>query len=398
MGKRILILCEAIAPPAYSPRIITMVHYLRTRGWHCEIVTEMNDDIPFLSNACKIHQMPTYRNLVADKLLGWKEKKLARYCIDHVDVSSFDLILCASYYYFPLQAAYRLAKRFNRPLVVDLRDIAEQWGSLDYYTRSLTGIDWIDNIAKRLYTRINMRQRNRVLRYAKAVTTVSVWHRDMLSAYNANTRLIYNGYDQHIFSPLAVKSTTFDISFIGKYYAHYQHCPQFLMEAVRQLVAEGKVSKKDVRIKFYTNKLGQKSFAQLATTYGVAKLVSVYDYIPRDQVVATMHKSSILMVMTLSHHKYNTHGMMGTKFYEILGIEKPCLCLNSDEECLAQAISDTHAGLAATNVEEVKAFVLEKYQEWKANGFTHQEVVNKEQFTRQRQTEQFEELFVECIQ
>ena len=130
----------------------------------------------------------------------------------------------------------------------------------------------------------------------------------------------------------------------------------------------------------------------------MAKLVSVYDYIPRDQVVVTMHKSSILMVMTLSHHKYNTHGMMGTKFYEILGIEKPCLCLNSDEECLAQAISDTHAGLAATNVEEVKAFVLEKYQEWKANGFTHQEVVNKEQFTRQRQTEQFEELFVECIQ
>ena len=397
MGKRILILCEAIAPPAYSPRIITMVNYLCTQGWHCEIVTEMNDDIPFLSNVCKIHQMPTYRHLVADKLLGYKEKRLARYCTQQVDVSSFDLILCASYYYFPLQAAYRLAKRFNLPLVVDLRDIAEQWGELDYYTRKLTGINFIDNIAKCLYTRINMRQRNRVLRYAKAVTTVSVWHREKLSTYNANTRLIYNGYDQYLFCPLDVKTTTFDISFIGKYYSHYQHCPQYLMEAIRQLVAEGKVSKKEVRIKFYTNKLGQKSFAELATTYNVAKLVSVYDYIPRDQVVATMHKSSILMVMTLSHQKYNTHGMMGTKFYEILGIEKPCLCLNSDEECLAQAIADTNAGLAATNVEEVKAFVLEKYQEWKKNGYTHQKVVNKEQFTRQRQAEQFEQLFIECI-
>jgi glycosyltransferase involved in cell wall biosynthesis len=242
-----------------------------------------------------------------------------------------------------------------------------------------------------------MRQRNRVLRYAKAVTTVSVWHREKLTTYNANTRLIYNGYDQYLFNPLDIRSATFDISFIGKYYSHYQYCPQYLMEAVRQLVAEGKVSKKDVRMKFYTNKLGQKSFAELATTYNVAKLVSVYDYIPRDQVVATMHKSSILMVMTLSHQKYNTHGMMGTKFYEILGIEKPCLCLNSDEECLAQAIADTNAGLAATNVEDVKAFVMEKYQEWKMNGYTHQKVVNKEQFTRQRQAEQFEQLFIECI-
>jgi gas vesicle protein len=71
--------------------------------------------------------------------------------------------------------------------------------------------------------------------------------------------------------------------------------------------------------------------------------------------------------------------------------------LNSDEECLAQAIADTNAGLAATNVEDVKDFVMEKYQEWKTNGYTHQKVVNKEQFTRQRQAEQFEQLFIECI-
>jgi hypothetical protein len=61
-------------------------------------------------------------------------------------------------------------------------------------------------------------------------------------------------------------------------------------------------------------------------------------------------------------------------------------------------ISETHAGLAATEVEQVKAFVMEKYQEWKKNGYTRQDVVNKEQFTRQRQAEEFEELFIECIQ
>jgi hypothetical protein len=88
---------------------------------------------------------------------------------------------------------------------------------------------------------------------------------------------------------------------------------------------------------------------------------------------------------------------MGTKFYEILGVEKPCLCLNSDEECLADAIENTHAGLAATKVEDVKAFILDKYQEWKENGYTHQAVIDKEQYTRQHEAKQFEQLFLQCI-
>jgi hypothetical protein len=104
-----------------------------------------------------------------------------------------------------------------------------------------------------------------------------------------------------------------------------------------------------------------------------------------------------MLVLTTPIKQYGTHGMMGTKFYEILGVEKPCLCLNSDEECLAEAIKNTHAGLAATHVEDVKAFILEKYQEWKAKGYTHQLVINKEQFTRQHEAEQFEQVFLQCI-
>ena len=49
------------------------------------------------------------------------------------------------------------------------------------------------------------------------------------------------------------------------------------------------------------------------------------------------------------------------------------------------------------SLEEVKAFVLEKYQEWKQNGFTHQQVVNKEQFTRQHEAAQFEQLFIDTL-
>lgn len=396
MSKRLLILCEAIAPPAYSPRIITLVEYLQAQGWHCEIATEMDNDRPFECN-CTIHQMPTYRHLVADKLFGAKENALYQYVQKQVNVASFDLILCASYYYFPLQAAMRLAKRYHLPLVVDLRDITEQWGRLDYYTRTFTGIKFIDQIAKRIYTTINTHTRNRVLRYASVVTTVSPWHQQVLSQYNPNTQMICNGFDTHMFYPKNVSSSTFDITFIGKYYSHYAQCPTLLFKALQQLLSTGSIKSHKVRVLFHTNDIGQQAFIKLAQQYNLEGMVKVEGYIPRSEIVAHMHQSSILMILTTSAKEYGTHGIMGTKFYEILGVEKPCLCLESDEECLADAIEKTNAGLAATNVEEVKAFVLEKYLEWEQNGFTHQPVLNKQQFTRQYESQQFEELFLACI-
>lgn len=398
MNRRILILCEAIAPPAYSPRIITLVEYLQHHGWHCEITTEIDNDQPFVSDICTIHQMPTYHHLIADKVFGAKEKAFFRYICEKVDVSSFDIIFCASYYYFPLQAAAKLAKKYHLPLVVDLRDIAEQWGELDYYTRSFSGISTIDTIVKKLYTAINMRQRNRALRDANAVTTVSPWHKQILSQYNSNAHLIYNGYDAKAFYPKTEKTTKFDISFIGKYYSHYQQCPIWLFEAVQSLLNEKQIHPEFVRIQFHTNAIGQHAFSELSKNYALGNMVQVADYIPRTQLLSKMHLSSILLILTIPARLNGTHGIMGTKFYEILGVEKPCLCLNSDEECLADAIHKTNAGLAATNVEEVKRFILDKYHEWQQNGYTHQEVINKEQFTRQHEAQQFEKLFLQCIQ
>lgn len=397
MKKRILILCEAIAPPAYSPRILTLVKWLQRNGWECEIITEMDDDHILEWDTCPIHYMKTYRNLVADKLFGAKEIALYNYACSVVDIASFDLIFCASYYYFPLQAARRLAKKYQIPLVIDLRDIAEQWGKLDYYTRSFTGIKSIDTIVKKIYTIINNHQRNRALHYATAVTTVSAWHQKVLSRWNKNTHLIYNGYDAETYYPSTKSSKTFNIVFIGKYYAHYERCPELLFAAIKNLIEANQIDHTLIKISFYTNSIGQQAFANLAKQYDIQHIVSVYDYIPKQETLRVMHDSSILMILTIPFYINNTYGIIGTKFYEILGMEKPCLCLQSDEESLAHIIEKTNAGLAATHVDEVKTFILEKYLEWTENGFTHQEVINKQQFTRQHAAQQFEQLFIETL-
>ena len=92
-------------------------------------------------------------------------------------------------------------------------------------------------------------------------------------------------------------------------------------------------------------------------------------------------------------------GMMTTKFYEALGCEKPVLCFPNDEGVLATTIKQTNAGIATDDKEAIKAFILDKYKEWKKNGFTHQTVNQdlKQQFTRLYQAKQFEKLILEAI-
>jgi len=62
---------------------------------------------------------------------------------------------------------------------------------------------------------------------------------------------------------------------------------------------------------------------------------------------------------------------------------------------LAEVIKQTNAGLAATTVEQVKQFILEKQAEWQKNGFTRQNVnlAEKAKFSRQTQAKQFVQIF-----
>ena len=125
----------------------------------------------------------------------------------------------------------------------------------------------------------------------------------------------------------------------------------------------------------------------------------LHSFVHITEIPQLLHQSSIILVASQKSSANGTHGIMTTKFFEALGVEKPVLCVPSDEECLAQVIQETNAGLAATNAEQICAFIDQKYREWKKNGFTRQAVnpEQKQRFTRQFQAQQFEQLFIQAI-
>ena len=131
--------------------------------------------------------------------------------------------------------------------------------------------------------------------------------------------------------------------------------------------------------------------------YKVSQYNHFFDFIPNKEIPILLNQSSINLILPTKSSDNGPHGIMTTKFFEAIGVEKPILCVRSDEECLAQTIKETNAGLAATNVEEVKEFILYHYNEWQQKGYTHIEIHNKEQFTRQNQALQFENIFNKVI-
>lgn len=399
MSKRILILTDSIAPPAFAPRVVSLCHYLCEKGYTCDVFSDREQGVQAFSTDFGHWYQTTYYQsgnkhwrYMADKLFGARERHFQAFIEKTVNVAQYDTIFCSSCYYFPLQTTYRLAKKYHKPYVVDLRDIAEQWGAIPYNTHTVSNLKTINTWVHRLFTAHNLRLRNHVLTEAKSVITISPWHWKLLSRYNPNTHLIYNGFDKMEFYPETIKESKFILSYSGKIYDLDFRDPRLLLEALQQLLATKQIQPSDIELVFHIDQASITPLTELVQKYHLQDICSISGYIPKDQLLPLLHRSSILLVLTCQSTPEGAHGIMGTKFYEALGVEKPVLCVRSDEECLAQVIEETHAGLAGTNVQEVADFVLNQHHEWQRNGYTHQAVQNKQLFTRQYQSQQIEAL------
>ncbi len=391
--KRLLILTDAPMAPLYIPRVRYLVKNLHLRGWDCTVVSEKMPDSDFVFPDCRyigVEYYGKHKRLRwwADQLFGCKEKLFYRFVRKTLQDEPFDALLCSVFNTFPLPSAARLAHERNVPLYVDLRDIAEQWGETSNAQNGIqTRLAWLNRAIERLYRKRAIRRRDKALKQAQAVTTVSPWHKQFLRSKHHNVRLIYNGYDEMTFVPKNVKTDEFVISYTGRIYDFRLRDPQLLFAAIDELRAEDRLPK-ELRVDFYIDE----SEKAMLKDYQ-SNILRIHPFVKNEEVLTILHRSSISLILTNKTTDKGPHGIMTTKFFEALGVEKPVLCVRSDEECLAAVIRDTNAGLATTNIEDVKAFVLDKYAEWKANGFTRQAVKNKEQFSRQYQASQFEEMF-----
>ncbi|MDR2681333.1 MAG: glycosyltransferase, partial [Tannerella sp.] len=373
--KSVLILCD-IFPPAFGPRMGYLCKYLRTNGRHPAVVAEYIDDhtFSFLANDVDVSYIHYYGRkglagkiewgitFICDILFGYKDRRLYRKALSKSKEQPFDLILCSTYRTFPLPAARRLARKTGLPLLVDLRDIIEQYTGNEFIEHRLPEIFGLQHLIASLFRKRSLAIRNKILSEAACVTTVSPWHVSILKEYNKNTHLIYNGYDPEIFYPSNITSDKFYITYTGRLLSVAMRNPELLFLAVEKLAAEKVITPDRFRLRWFVDDKSRRIIETEVRKYpGVAAFMEYPGYAPAADIPRILNESAMLLLLTNKTGAEGPKGVMTTKFFEYLAVGKPVLCVRGDEGCLEDIMTRTRAGLSAHNTEEVYAFIKKHY-------------------------------------
>ena len=407
--KTVLILCD-LFPPAFGPRMGYLCKYLKINGWQPVVVTEeVNENTySFLCKDIDATYIRFYKKtgwagklswgwaILRDVLFGYKDKRMYREAIRKVKKHQFDLILCSTYRTFPMKAAERLSRQTGLPLVVDLRDIIEQYTGHEFITHSLPQIFGIDKIISSIFRKQNLKARNKILREVAYVTTVSPWHVSILSACNNNTKLIYNGYDPEIFFPAPRKMDQFFITYTGRLLSTAMRNPGLLFQAIERLANDQVITSNLFRLRWFVDEKSKQIIEKETKNYPkVADFMDYLGYIPASEVPKALNESEILLILTNKSCNDGPKGVMTTKFFEYLAVGKPVLCARGDESCLEEAINCTCSGLSAHHVEEIYDFIKSHYLRWQS-GQPYEDNSDKEEirkYSREAQAKQFIEVF-----
>lgn len=413
MDKTVLIMTDSF-PPDMNPRMGYLCKYIKEFGWNPIIITikrvdhKRNFKIPNLDSVDKHFYSP----LKTTNKIEWLTKKILDFITEYQERSFFkiskssiagkhiDAVLCCTWTNFPLKSANQIAHTYKIPLVCDLRDILEQYNISGFgmYTPKHCKKTW--NLLTNIYKNNLITHRNNILRQADAVISVSPWHVEQLSKANSNTKLIYNGYDDDIFKPKTEKTEKFVITYTGRILSLEVRNPKLMIEAVKELIAEGKINDKDINITWYTDKKSVETIKGLLDDEELNGLMTYHDMVSSDKIPEILNTSSICIILTNKTNGANSpKGVMTTKFFEALGCKRPVLCVKSDEGCLADIIKKTNAGKACRDTEETKDFILKKYQEWKEKGYTTQDVNEEERqkLSRREEAKEFAEILDSVI-
>lgn len=410
-NKRILIFGEAILPPAYMPRIRYFMSYLKQNGWEVDFIVE---------NSIYENQFPTDVNVYAVDYYKFKNKVLSKIewlinffvnlFFDYkgnffyyksksiTKDKKYDIVFCSSCFTFPLTTAAKVAKKNGIPLVVDLRDIAEQSPN-DHHYMSHKPPYLFGEFIINLFKNINLKRRNNALNYANAVTTVSPWHVQTLKQYNPNVNLIYNGFDEKVFVPQLVPVNEFVISYFGRVYNQEMRNPRLLFGAIENLSKQGIISPKHVTLKWYVDESSQQVIQNILADYQIDEYIKFYSFVNQQVLVDEMNKSSILLTLSNDTSVKKYFGIMTTKLFESIGVNRPILCIPKNDDDLSLLIEKENLGLTSSSITEIENFIVEHFQTWQQNAYTVGAIPESKRlnFSRQKGGQILEKILIDCI-
>lgn len=377
---RLLIICDRPNPPGYIPRVRYLCNYFVQKGYSVTLLTEGAEIADFISPDVELLTFDylsdrtglwaeaewltkTVINLVTDR----KGRVFFTKACKLLGDMKYDAVLCSSTFHsFPLTTAAMIARKKQLPLYVDLRDIVEQTppDSDNIFIHRLPSS--LGKLVTRYFKKIHIRRRNKALRLAKAVFSVSKWHTDYLKHYNPNVYTVYNGFDETAFEPLHLMSDKFVLSYFGELTDMCLRYPLIFFEAVRNILSSNMIDVNCWEIRWFVDSNSKKTIEKVAAEFGIERVMGYKKFVFAADLVEKMNESSILLIFSNKPYVLDYQGIMTTKFFEYLGTGRPILITPDNDDELSMTAKSISCGLVSSDTADIEAFIIDKYNEWQA--------------------------------
>ena len=123
------------------------------------------------------------------------------------------------------------------------------------------------------------------------------------------------------------------------------------------------------------------------------------DWIPSNELSNELALSSILLLFHSFERKTGTNGIIYTKLFEYLALNRNILFSPTDASNNERIIKHCNAGFSVNDISKIENILVEKYDEWSKFGFVrlNSDRSKVEEYSRQKQAKQFLEIFKDSM-
>lgn len=218
-----------------------------------------------------------------------------------------------------------------------------------------------------IFTNYQRRIEKKILQKADLVTCISDGFKSQLEVNGRPTKTVLRGVELR--AP-ETQYEQFTIAYTGSLYFDYRD-PRALFAEIESLINDNLINKDDIQL-IYAGRDGQR-YGEWVAEYNLVSIFKNKNMVSQSEAMTIQNRSHINLLLTSSSPELT--GVITGKIFEYFEALNPTLCLiNGVHDPEFEALfSELNAGTVVYNPPltngKMKAFLLDKYQEWKA---THQ--------------------------
>ena len=272
-----------------------------------------------------------------------------------------------------------LKKEFpNLKWIADFRD---PWTEISYYQHLK-----LTKFADRKHR--NLEQK--VFENADFTLATSYSDAENFKKKGANAVCITNGFDVENQEPRTENrepSTQFTLSYIGV--LEQLRNPEVLWRVLNDLMKENEDFSRNFQLKF-VGRIDDRILDKI-TNSELNNSVKNLGYLSHSEANLEMQNSDLLLITNFYEDK--SKGIIPGKIFEYLATKKQIISFGPKESDVKRILEETHAGkhFSYDDSESLKAFILEKFNDWKSGNLTSN-TENIEQFSRRNLTKKLAEI------